>query len=209
MPPPAQSFRAPRYNVIHVKYAPALSASRLTRPGRRRIRLPPCRADRQRARGRSLDARRAPGLRYGAARRTRGFRRDLRRSRETRAGLAHRPPSVQTGGRQLARSRWRLRLRAAHRPAQAARSESDMAPATRLGLRCCRERRRARPRSLRAQPSPPPRPLPANDADIAFAPVTQLSRWIEARQLTSERLTNIYLDRHASASIPSCAASSR
>ncbi len=38
-------------------------------------------------------------------------------------------------------------------------------------------------------------PLPADDAAIAFAPVTQLSRWIEARQLTSLRLTNIYLDR--------------
>ncbi len=40
-----------------------------------------------------------------------------------------------------------------------------------------------------------PGPLPANDEDIAFAPVTQLSRWIEQRQLTSERLTGIYLDR--------------
>jgi Asp-tRNA(Asn)/Glu-tRNA(Gln) amidotransferase A subunit family amidase len=38
-------------------------------------------------------------------------------------------------------------------------------------------------------------PLPASDADLAFAPVTQLSRWIEERQLTSERLTRIYLDR--------------
>jgi Asp-tRNA(Asn)/Glu-tRNA(Gln) amidotransferase A subunit family amidase len=38
-------------------------------------------------------------------------------------------------------------------------------------------------------------PLPASDADIAFAPLTQLSRWVESRQLTSERLTNIYLDR--------------
>src|SRR4051812_5889211 len=37
--------------------------------------------------------------------------------------------------------------------------------------------------------------LPANDVDIAFAPVTKLSRWIESRQLTSERLTKIYLDR--------------
>ena len=42
-----------------------------------------------------------------------------------------------------------------------------------------------------------PGPLPANDADIAFAPVTRLSRWIEKRALTSERLTNIYLDRIA------------
>jgi Asp-tRNA(Asn)/Glu-tRNA(Gln) amidotransferase A subunit family amidase len=40
-----------------------------------------------------------------------------------------------------------------------------------------------------------PGPLPASDADIAFAPLTQLSRWIETRKLTSERLTNIYLDR--------------
>jgi Asp-tRNA(Asn)/Glu-tRNA(Gln) amidotransferase A subunit family amidase len=40
-----------------------------------------------------------------------------------------------------------------------------------------------------------PGPLPANDEDIAFATVTQLSRWIGQRQLTSERLTNLYLDR--------------
>jgi Asp-tRNA(Asn)/Glu-tRNA(Gln) amidotransferase A subunit family amidase len=39
--------------------------------------------------------------------------------------------------------------------------------------------------------------LPSSDADIAFAPVSQLSRWIEAKRLTSERLTNIYLDRIA------------
>jgi Asp-tRNA(Asn)/Glu-tRNA(Gln) amidotransferase A subunit family amidase len=37
--------------------------------------------------------------------------------------------------------------------------------------------------------------LPANDEEIAFASVTQLSRWIEARQLTSQRLTGIYLRR--------------
>jgi Asp-tRNA(Asn)/Glu-tRNA(Gln) amidotransferase A subunit family amidase len=38
-------------------------------------------------------------------------------------------------------------------------------------------------------------PLPSNDAAIAFAPVTQLSHWIEQRKLTSERLTQIYLHR--------------
>jgi Asp-tRNA(Asn)/Glu-tRNA(Gln) amidotransferase A subunit family amidase len=38
-------------------------------------------------------------------------------------------------------------------------------------------------------------PLPSSDADIAFAPVTQLSRWIEQKVLTSERLTHIYLQR--------------
>jgi Asp-tRNA(Asn)/Glu-tRNA(Gln) amidotransferase A subunit family amidase len=38
-------------------------------------------------------------------------------------------------------------------------------------------------------------PLPKNDEDIAYAPVTRLSRWIESRALTSERLTRIYLAR--------------
>ena len=38
-------------------------------------------------------------------------------------------------------------------------------------------------------------PLPTGDADIAFAPVTRLSRWIEGRQITSDRLTRIYLQR--------------
>ena len=42
-----------------------------------------------------------------------------------------------------------------------------------------------------------PGPLPTSDDDIAFAPVTKLSRWIETRHLTSERLTNIYLARIA------------
>jgi len=40
-----------------------------------------------------------------------------------------------------------------------------------------------------------PGPLPASDAEIAFAPVTKLSRWIETKKLTSDRLTRIYLDR--------------
>jgi len=40
-----------------------------------------------------------------------------------------------------------------------------------------------------------PGPLPARDEDIAYASVVQLSRWIEHRKLSSERLTNIYLAR--------------
>src|SRR5262249_21367192 len=40
-----------------------------------------------------------------------------------------------------------------------------------------------------------PGPLPSREEDIAFASLTQLSRWVEKRQLTSERLTNIYLGR--------------
>ena len=37
--------------------------------------------------------------------------------------------------------------------------------------------------------------LPSSDIDIAFAPVWRLSQWIENRQLSSRRLTDIYLDR--------------
>jgi len=40
-----------------------------------------------------------------------------------------------------------------------------------------------------------PGPLPKNEDEIAFAPVTRLSRWVETRQITSERLTQIYLKR--------------
>ena len=37
--------------------------------------------------------------------------------------------------------------------------------------------------------------LPSRDDEIAYAPVAKLSRWIEQRKLTSERLTQIYLKR--------------
>lgn len=37
--------------------------------------------------------------------------------------------------------------------------------------------------------------LPSNDADIAFAPVWKLSRWLQSRALSSRRLTEIYLAR--------------
>ncbi len=37
--------------------------------------------------------------------------------------------------------------------------------------------------------------LPTEDREIAFAPLTQLSRWVEGKKITSERLTGIYLDR--------------
>jgi Asp-tRNA(Asn)/Glu-tRNA(Gln) amidotransferase A subunit family amidase len=40
-----------------------------------------------------------------------------------------------------------------------------------------------------------PGPLPSSDREIAYAPVSRLSRWIETRKLTSERLTQIYIDR--------------
>jgi len=51
----------------------------------------------------------------------------------------------------------------------------------------------SRDRFVRSKPDGAP--LPSSDDAIAFAPVTQLSQWIESRKLTSERLTNIYLAR--------------
>src|SRR5258708_1636163 len=51
----------------------------------------------------------------------------------------------------------------------------------------------ARDRFIRSNSDPGP--LPARDEDIAFASLSQLSRWIEQRKLTSDRLTRIYLKR--------------
>jgi Asp-tRNA(Asn)/Glu-tRNA(Gln) amidotransferase A subunit family amidase len=51
----------------------------------------------------------------------------------------------------------------------------------------------ARDRFLRGKGEPGP--LPKRDDDLAFAPVTALSRWVESRALTSELLTRIYLER--------------
>jgi Asp-tRNA(Asn)/Glu-tRNA(Gln) amidotransferase A subunit family amidase len=51
----------------------------------------------------------------------------------------------------------------------------------------------AKERFVRSQADPGA--LPQSDEDIAFAPVTRLSRWIERRQLSAERLTEIYLKR--------------
>jgi Asp-tRNA(Asn)/Glu-tRNA(Gln) amidotransferase A subunit family amidase len=42
-----------------------------------------------------------------------------------------------------------------------------------------------------------PGKLPSSDSEIAFSPVWKLSRWIESRQLSSEQLTQIYLERLA------------
>jgi Asp-tRNA(Asn)/Glu-tRNA(Gln) amidotransferase A subunit family amidase len=52
----------------------------------------------------------------------------------------------------------------------------------------------ARQRFVRSTAAPA---LPVADADIAFAPVTHLSRWIATRVLSAERLTRIYLARIA------------
>src|SRR5664279_4878786 len=51
------------------------------------------------------------------------------------------------------------------------------------------------PQNQFARSNTDPGPVPARDEDIAFAPLTSLSRWVESRQITSERLTGIYLAR--------------
>ena len=76
--------------------------------------------------------------------------------------------------------------------------EPTVAPATQwspwlLDARASTAAANARDRFVRT--SGDPGLLPASDSDIAYAPVHQLSRWIATRKLTSERLTNIYLDR--------------
>ena len=73
--------------------------------------------------------------------------------------------------------------------------ETTLAPATQWnpvlpGMKAGPER----DRFVRSS-STDPKPLPADDEDIAFASVVQLSRWIEQRKLSSERLTQIYLKR--------------
>jgi Asp-tRNA(Asn)/Glu-tRNA(Gln) amidotransferase A subunit family amidase len=46
-----------------------------------------------------------------------------------------------------------------------------------------------------ARSQDPHKRLPDDDAEIAYAPVAQLSRWIEQGALSSERLTEIYIAR--------------
>jgi Asp-tRNA(Asn)/Glu-tRNA(Gln) amidotransferase A subunit family amidase len=49
-------------------------------------------------------------------------------------------------------------------------------------------------RPLSVSPGPPPT-LPANIEELAFAPVTVLSELLRTRQVTSQQLTEMYLDR--------------
>jgi len=99
--------------------------------------------------------------------------------------------------RAMAASTWRKTLASVYERRVGPRKlslESTIAPATRwdpmlLGLKGAPQQDRF-VRSKSAESS-----LPANDEDIAFAAVAKLSRWIESKRLSSERLTWIYLDR--------------
>ena len=67
--------------------------------------------------------------------------------------------------------------------------EPTVAPATRWDPVLPGQSARARRAIASCAARPTRRRCPPRTQDIAFAPVTQLSRWIESRKLTSERLT--------------------
>ena len=72
--------------------------------------------------------------------------------------------------------------------------EATLAPATRWNP-ALPEVKKVTMRDRFIRSAADPGPLPASDEDIAYAPVTKLSRWIEQRKLTSTHLTQIYLRR--------------
>jgi len=99
--------------------------------------------------------------------------------------------------RAMAASTWRRTLASVYERRTGPRNlplESNLAPATQWdpalpGVKVVEQQNRF----VRGKADPGS--LPAKDEDIAYAPLTNLSRWIETRQITSERLTNIYLER--------------
>lgn len=98
--------------------------------------------------------------------------------------------------RAMAAASWRKTLASVYERRTGPRKlalENTLAPATTWnpvipGVKVSEQR----DRFVRTHESPS---LPAKDEDIAFAPVTHLSRWIEKRQLSSEKVTRIYLER--------------
>jgi Asp-tRNA(Asn)/Glu-tRNA(Gln) amidotransferase A subunit family amidase len=105
--------------------------------------------------------------------------------------------SLTDAERKIAAESWRRTLAGVYERRVGPRKlalEATLAPATRWdpmlpGIKVGPQRDRF-VRSADAAPA-----LPTKDEDIAFATVTHLSRWIETRALTSERLTRIYLER--------------
>jgi Asp-tRNA(Asn)/Glu-tRNA(Gln) amidotransferase A subunit family amidase len=105
--------------------------------------------------------------------------------------------SLTPAEREMAASSWRRTLASVYERRTGPRKiaiESHIAPATQWnpvlpGMTAGP----SRDRFLRSNADPGP--LPGSDAEIAFAPVHRLSRWIETGKLSSERLTQIYLER--------------
>ena len=99
--------------------------------------------------------------------------------------------------RAMAAGSWRKTMAALYERRTGPRKvllESTLAPASRWdpmlpGMKTGPERDRF------VRSNTDPGPLPARDEDIAFASLAHLSRWIEQRKLSSDRLTRIYLKR--------------
>jgi Asp-tRNA(Asn)/Glu-tRNA(Gln) amidotransferase A subunit family amidase len=97
----------------------------------------------------------------------------------------------------VAASSWRPNMAALYERRTGPRKmelEATLAPATRWNPALA-DVKAAVMRDRFVRSTADPGPLPTSDDDIAYAPVTQLSRWIEQRKLTSTRLTEIYLKR--------------
>jgi len=99
--------------------------------------------------------------------------------------------------RAVAAASWRANMAALYERRTGPRKialEPTLSPATRWNpLLPGMKSRPARNQFIRSNSEPGP--LPLNSAEITFAPVTRLSRWIERRQITSEQLTHLYLRR--------------
>jgi Asp-tRNA(Asn)/Glu-tRNA(Gln) amidotransferase A subunit family amidase len=103
--------------------------------------------------------------------------------------------------RAMAASNWRMQIAPLYEFRTGPRRialESTVAPATQwnpssIGAR--RDKLGSKAGSSFIRSAGKAAPVPGSDEDLAFASVAQLSRWIESRQLTSERLTKIYLER--------------
>jgi Asp-tRNA(Asn)/Glu-tRNA(Gln) amidotransferase A subunit family amidase len=102
-----------------------------------------------------------------------------------------------TAERSMAAASWRQTMAALYERRTGPRKialESTLAPYSRWNP-VLPGRSSGPPRDRFVRSHADPGPLPTREEDIAYAPVTRLSRWIERRKLTSERLTNIYLKR--------------
>jgi Asp-tRNA(Asn)/Glu-tRNA(Gln) amidotransferase A subunit family amidase len=101
--------------------------------------------------------------------------------------------------REMAAKSWRASMAALYERRTGPRKvvlEPELVPATRwIPLGTAERAAAVHERFDRSRSDPGP--LPSSDAEIAFAPLTRLSRWIETKRLTSVRLTTIYLDRLA------------
>ena len=187
--------------------APSLSQAQRARARRRGRRLARHRRRRARrgqagrARGRQAGGARdgqagrgdrAAGVRHRAVDGSRSLGGDLRRGREAGAGRDV-AQGARAGGVELAPVDGGA-VRAAHSGRAGSRSSAGGSrrrrvwnPAAAVGAKVPAPGGRG-DRFVRARGAVPP--LPARDADIAFAPLTTLSRWLESSKLSSERLTH-------------------